>query len=104
MTEPNKSESIKNAEKIIERFGGIRPMASKIGVPVTTVQGWKKRDAIPENRLQDILSAANQNGIDLSDLITGASVPDSSFSSIASQEPEELSIEAVESGAKDEGA
>lgn len=26
-------------ERLIERFGGIRPMAEKVGVPVSTVQG-----------------------------------------------------------------
>ncbi len=97
MTEPNKSEPIKNAEKIIERFGGIRPMATKIGVPVTTVQGWKKRDAIPENRLQDILAAANQNGIDLSDLVTGvlATSPEAA---------EHLTLEAVSQVEGESGA
>lgn len=94
MTEPNKSEPIKNAEKIIERFGGIRPMATKIGVPVTTVQGWKKRDAIPENRLEDILSAANQNGIDLSDLIAGFT-PSAAVFAPTAEEPEQLTLEAV---------
>lgn len=88
MTEPSKSETIKNAEKIIERFGGIRPMATKVGVPVTTVQGWKKRDAIPENRLQDILAAANQNGIDLSDLVPG-------IYAVPADQPEQLILEAV---------
>lgn len=64
-----KNTPLKNAEKIIDRFGGIRPMASKIDVPVTTVQGWKKRDAIPATRRQLILEAAKVNNIDLSDLV-----------------------------------
>jgi hypothetical protein len=40
-----------------------------MAVPVTTVQGWKKRDIIPENRREDVLRAAVVNNIDLSDLI-----------------------------------
>ena len=32
-----------NAEKVVAAFGGIRPMAKKLGVAVTTVQGWKER-------------------------------------------------------------
>lgn len=63
------SGPLENAEAIIERFGGIRPMASKMDVPVTTVQGWKKRNAIPENRRADVLHVAQVNNIDLSDLI-----------------------------------
>jgi len=35
---------------------------------VTTVQGWKKRDAIPVNRRKQILEAADKHNIDLSDL------------------------------------
>ncbi len=60
--------SLENAEEIIERFGGIRPMANKMRVPVTTVQGWKKRNVIPGNRKEEIADAAIRNGIDLSDL------------------------------------
>ena len=63
---------IENAEKIIEMFGGIRPMANKMGVPVTTVQGWKKRNVIPGNRRDQVMQAAKTNNIDLSDLIAGA--------------------------------
>ena len=63
--------AIENAEGIIERFGGIRPMATKINVPVTTVQGWKKRNVIPGNRRTEILQAAKQLGVDLSDIMGG---------------------------------
>lgn len=70
MTISDDQDIIKNAGEIIERFGGIRPMAGKMNVPVTTVQGWKKRDAIPLNRYQDILSAARAHQIDLSDVMT----------------------------------
>ncbi len=64
--------SLKNASAIIERFGGIRPMAAKVGAPVTTVQGWKKRDVIPGSRRDDVLKAANENNIDISDLAAGS--------------------------------
>jgi hypothetical protein len=50
---------------VIEAFGGIRPMAAKLTVPVTTVQGWKRRNAIPEQRHADILAAAKTHGIAL---------------------------------------
>lgn len=64
-------DSIGNAEAIIERFGGIRPMASKMNVPVTTVQGWKKRNVIPGNRRDEVMQAAQTNNVDLSDLMAG---------------------------------
>lgn len=60
---------VKNAEEIIERFGGIRPMATKTDIPVTTIQGWKKRDAIPAKRMDEIVKAARDNGVDITDLI-----------------------------------
>ncbi|MEZ5814355.1 MAG: hypothetical protein R3E13_06500 [Alphaproteobacteria bacterium] len=63
---------IKNASEIIERFGGIRPLAKKIDVAVTTVQGWKKRDVIPAARRSVILEAAKTYNIDLSDIMPDA--------------------------------
>lgn len=55
-----------NAEAVVERFGGIRPMAAKLDVPVTTVQGWKGRNQIPAGRFETIRAAANEHGVDLS--------------------------------------
>lgn len=71
MSKSNKQPLV-NAGDIIERFGGIRPMAAKIDTPVTTVQGWKKRDVIPGTRRAQILSAAAQNNINIDDLVSGA--------------------------------
>lgn len=51
--------------KIIKLFGGIRPMANKLDVPVSTVQGWKERTAIPANRHDEILAAARRHKVDL---------------------------------------
>lgn len=63
------TQSLDNAEEIIERFGGIRPMATTIDAAVTTVQGWKKRNTIPPHRIERIIIAAEKSGVDLSDLI-----------------------------------
>jgi hypothetical protein len=68
-TEP---AAIANGAAIIERFGGIRPMANKINVPVTTVQGWKKRNAIPSNRLDQIQQAAREHSVDISDILNAS--------------------------------
>ncbi len=64
-------------DRVVAAFGGIRPMAHKLGMPVTTVQGWKKRGAIPQQRHETIRSAAREHGIDLDDAaLTAASPPD----------------------------
>lgn len=68
-----KNDAIKNAQAIIERFGGIRPMASKINVAVTTIQGWKKRDVIPAKRRNEIIQAAENHNIDIDDILNKAS-------------------------------
>ncbi|NNG02794.1 MAG: hypothetical protein HKM95_01670, partial [Inquilinus sp.] len=52
-------------DRVVAAFGGIRPMAQKLGTPVTTVQGWKKRGHIPEPRHPAILAAAGEHKIDL---------------------------------------
>ncbi|MCW2235757.1 COG4223 family protein [Azospirillum canadense] len=62
-------------ERIIERFGGIRPMAHKLDIPVTTVQGWKKRGAIPLNRHADLRAAAAKHRITLDEADLEAATP-----------------------------
>jgi hypothetical protein len=69
MTDDSQDFAIGNAVLIIERFGGIRPMATKMGIPVTTVQGWKQRNAIPVSRREDILRVAVENRINLDELL-----------------------------------
>lgn len=59
----------KNAEELIDRFGGIRPMSHKTDVPVTTIQGWKKRNSVPDNRTAEIIEAAREYGIDVQDIL-----------------------------------
>lgn len=63
------TDKLSKAEQIIERFGGIRPMAKAMGIAVTTVQGWKKRQSIPLARKEDVLTAAAAHHIDLSDIL-----------------------------------
>ncbi len=66
------SKSIDNAAEIIEKFGGIRPMSTKIDVAVTTIQGWKKRGCIPAARKGLILKTALKHEIDLSSFFDDA--------------------------------
>jgi len=42
-------------------------MAAKLGIAVTTVQGWKERGSIPPARHAQILAAAEAEGLALSD-------------------------------------
>lgn len=79
MTKKSKNQPIENAGELIERFGGIRPMAAKIDTPVTTVQGWKKRDVIPGTRRAQIIQAAVDNKISIQDLVADAPAPVSSL-------------------------
>lgn len=74
MSSKNK-KSFHNAEDVIARFGGIRPMSTKTSIPVTTIQGWKKRNSIPAARVDDIINAANENDLSVQDLIVGESAP-----------------------------
>jgi len=47
-------------EQIISKLGGIRPTANKLGVAVSTVQGWKERNHIPIVRRQNIENILGQ--------------------------------------------
>lgn len=73
---------------IIERFGGIRPMAKKLNAPVSTVQAWKERSHIPENRLDEIRAAAKQHGIDLdeAELVKAAEAADAEATTEAAKD------------------
>ncbi len=62
------TDGMKDVEKLIDRFGGMRPMARTIDVPVSTIQGWKKRDFIPADRIGDIVRAARTNRVSLDGL------------------------------------
>jgi len=58
-------EGLKNVETLINRFGGMRPMSRKMDVAVSTIQGWKKRDYIPAERIDEVIAAARANNISL---------------------------------------
>ncbi|MGF1608133.1 MAG: uroporphyrinogen-III synthase [Kiloniellales bacterium] len=58
---------------VIAAFGGIRPMAAKLGIAVSTVQGWRERTVIPQPRHEDIMTAARSHGVDLDPALLAAS-------------------------------
>ena len=55
-------------KKLLSFLGAYVLWRLKLTRPVTTVQGWKKRNVIPANRREQVLSAAQDNDIDLSGL------------------------------------
>lgn len=58
------------AQPVIDAFGGLRPLANRLDLTASTVQGWKKRGMIPEARADAVLAAAREDGIDISALLT----------------------------------
>lgn len=57
------------ADPVIDAFGGIRPLANRLGITASTVQGWKKRGIIPDTRVEAIYTAAEEDHIDINALL-----------------------------------
>ena len=53
---------------VFQKFGGIRPMATKIKVPPSTVKSWHTKREIPDWRRATILANAKTHGIELSEI------------------------------------
>jgi hypothetical protein len=51
---------------VFDKFGGIRPMASKLGEPPSTVKSWHTKRHIPRWRHAQILAAAEEHGLKVS--------------------------------------
>ena len=73
-------------------------MAAKLGIAVTTVQGWKERGSIPPARHAQILAAAEAEGLALSDsdLSAGGDDQPSARRGSSPAEAEEFSRETIE--------
>jgi hypothetical protein len=54
-----------HAPSIIQKFGGIRPMARALGLPASTVQDWKESGLIPARHQQAVLNKARELGVAL---------------------------------------
>jgi hypothetical protein len=95
------------AQPVIQRFGGIRPMAQKLGVPVSTVQGWKERGAIPANRREEVLAAAARHAIvwEPGDLTSPSTPPiiEASLETASGTPPEEPATAMREAAPEDAG-
>lgn len=53
-------------DRIVVAFGGVRPMARKLGRPSSTVSGWIGRGTIPDAAKAEVLAAARLHGLSLS--------------------------------------
>lgn len=53
--------------KIINAFGGVRPMARELSRPVSTVHSWKDRGSIPDDEKPAVLERARALGIGLTE-------------------------------------
>ena len=73
MSDQNKELS---AQILIEKLGGIRPLAKRLGLTPSTVQGWKQRDTIPDSRLKDVLDLVEEDGIDVYETFTETEAQD----------------------------
>jgi len=62
MTAPHNASPL----SVFQKFGGIRPMAAKLGVPSSTIKSWHSKGAIPAWRRQSVMDAAARLNIDLS--------------------------------------
>lgn len=51
--------------RIVDAFGGVRPMSAAIGKPVSTVHSWKVRGSIPDEAKTAVLTRAHELGIPL---------------------------------------
>lgn len=54
-----------DTRSVFEKFGGIRPMAAKVGRPPSTVKSWHTKREIPEWHRDRIMKAAADHGIEL---------------------------------------
>lgn len=51
---------------LFAKFGGVRPMARKLGANPFTVAGWKRKRRVPAAHQATILNRAAELGIDVS--------------------------------------
>lgn len=65
------------ASYVIRKLGGLTKTANKLGLAVTTVQGWQTRGRIPQNHWEPAIGAARAEGetIDLADFLKDHAVP-----------------------------
>lgn len=48
--------------KIVRCYGSFTALAKRLGIPLTTVHGWKLRDNVPDWRADKIKEIAKEDG------------------------------------------
>ncbi len=67
---------ISPAGYVIRKLGGLTKTANKLGLAVSTVQGWQIRGRIPQDHWEPAIAAAEADGdkIELADFLKDHSV------------------------------
>jgi hypothetical protein len=52
--------------ELIDACGGPSAVGGKLQIPATTIASWKSRGSIPVNYWPDLLGAARESGVELS--------------------------------------
>ena len=97
-SEPGTTPEDSPALRVIDAFGGIQPMAGKLGAPISTVQGWKARGVIPASRHEEVRAAARSHEITLdeADLTAdGGEAPAEAATEAATEATTEATTEAA---------
>ena len=53
------------AQKVIQKFGGVSPLAKALNKPRSSVRNWWDRGIIPAREQNNVLCAAQKEGVDL---------------------------------------
>lgn len=61
--DPEDASDVELPRDVIERLGGIRPMARAMNVPASTVASWKRRGRIPRHRRHEIAVALGESAL-----------------------------------------
>lgn len=85
-----------SADEVIEKFGGLRPLANRLGIAPSTVQGWKERGVVPENRIPEVMQAAQEDGIVLGVDAAAPTKPEPVIET-AKPEPQDVPVPATKS-------
>ncbi|WP_146195197.1 carph-isopro domain-containing protein [Pararhodobacter marinus] len=54
---------MEHISKIIEKFGGVRPMAAALGRPKSTVHSWMVRGSVPDEAKTEIIAKSDELGL-----------------------------------------
>ncbi len=65
MTEAPNNQTLTPAAYVIEKLGGLTGTARKLGLAVSTVQGWQIRKRVPQKHWHAAIEAARCNGVTL---------------------------------------